>query len=305
MSARAGRSATRPGIPGDNGADNGANDSADHGAGKGAVAAALPGAWSAGLARTGIELKTFFRDKQSVAFVFSLPAVLLVLLGSIFRSMAAGHGMTVGTLFAAGLIGGGIASTSFQYLGIGIATERDRGLLKRLRGTPMPPVAYFIGKTGLVVVCTVAETLLLIAVGMLIDNLHLPTAPGRWWTFAWVFVLGTICFSLLGIAISSLPRSARSATAVVMMPLTVLQFISGVYVPATLVPPWLRDIASFFPLKWICQALRSVFLPQQAVVLEPAGSWEHGRTAMVLVAWIVIGLVLCLTTFRWRSSRDG
>jgi ABC-2 type transport system permease protein len=90
-----------------------------------------------------------------------------------------------------------------------------------------------------------------------------------------------------------------------MLPFTVLQFISGVYVPATLVPPWLREIASFFPLKWICQGLRSVFLPQQAVVLEPAGTWEHGRIALVLLAWIVAGLVLCLTTFRWRGSRDG
>jgi ABC-2 type transport system permease protein len=267
--------------------------------------APLPGIWRIGMARAAIELTTFFRDKQTVAFVFSLPAVLLVLLGSIFRTMAAGHGMTVGTLFAAGLIGGGIASTSFQYLGVGIATERDRGMLKRLRGTPMPGTAYFIGKTGLVLACTVAETILLIIVGMLVDNLHLPTSAGRWWTFAWVFVLGTVCFALLGIAISSLPRSARSATAVVMMPLTVLQFISGVYVPATLVPAWLRVIASFFPLKWVCQALRSVFLPQQAVVLEPAGSWEHGRTALVLAAWVVAGLVLCLTTFRWQRRRDG
>jgi ABC-2 type transport system permease protein len=271
----------------------------------GSAAAPLPGAWRSGLARVSFELKVFFRDKQSVVFVFSLPAVLLVMLGSIFRGQAAGHGLSVGTLFAAGLIGGGIAATSFQYLGIGIATERDQGMLKRLYGTPMNRWAYFIGKTGLVLVCTVAETALLIAVGMLIDNLRLPTSPERWWTFAWVFVLGTVCFSLLGIAISSVPRSARAAPAVIMLPFTVLQFISGVYVPATLVPPWLRDIASFFPLKWICQGLRSVFLPQRAVVLEPAGSWEHGRIALVLLAWIAAGLVLCLTTFRWRSSRDG
>ena len=271
----------------------------------GGAAPLLPGAWRSGLGRVGVELKVFFRDKQSVVFVFSLPAVLLVMLGSIFRGQAAAHGLSVGTLFAAGLIGGGIAATSFQYLGIGIATERDQGMLKRLYGTPMNRWAYFIGKTGLVVVCTVAETVLLVAVGMLIDNLRLPTSAERWWTFAWVFVLGTVCFSLLGIAISSIPRSARSAPAVIMLPFTVLQFISGVYVPATLVPPWLRDIASFFPLKWICQGLRSVFLPQRAVVLEPAGSWEHGRIALVLLAWIAAGLVLCLTTFRWRSSRDG
>lgn len=266
--------------------------------------AALPAVWRVGAARVGVELRAFFREKQSVVFVFALPAVLLVLLGSIFRGQAAGHGFSVGELFAAGLIGGGIMSTSFQYLGISIATERELGLLKRLRGTPMPGAAYFIGKTGLVLISTIAETAILVVVGMLVDHLRLPASAGRWWTFAWVFVLGTIACTLLGIAASSVPRSARSATAVITLPFVVLQFISGVYVPFTLVPPWLRDIGSIFPLKWICQGLRSVFLPAQAASLEPAGTWEHGRIALVLTAWITAGLVLCLTTFRWQRQSD-
>jgi ABC-2 type transport system permease protein len=265
----------------------------------------LPSTGRIGMARIGIELRAFFREKQSVAFVFSLPALMLVLLGSIFRGEAAGHGVSVGEIFAAGLIGGGVMATSYQNLGMAIAIERDRGLLKRLRGTPMPPGAYFIGKIGLVVISTVAETVILIVVGMLIDHLRLPTSPERWWTFAWVFLLGTITCTLLGIAASSVPRSARSATAVITLPFVVLQFISGVYVPFTLVPPWLRDIAAIFPLKWICQGLRSVFLPAQAAALEPAGSWELGRTALVLAAWVVAGLVLCLTTFRWQRRQDG
>jgi len=269
-----------------------------------AAGAALPGVWRIGMARVGVELRAFFREKQAVVFVFSLPAVLLVLLGSIFRGLAAGHGFSVGELFAAGLIGGGIMSTSFQYLGISIATERELGLLKRLRGTPMPGAAYFIGKTGLVLISTIAETAILVVVGMLVDHLRLPASAGRWWTFAWVFVLGTIACTLLGIAASSVPRSARSATAVITLPFVVLQFISGVYVPFTLVPPWLRDIGSIFPLKWICQGLRSVFLPAQAASLEPAGTWEHGRIALVLTAWIAAGLVLCLTTFRWQRQSD-
>jgi ABC-2 type transport system permease protein len=269
-----------------------------------AAGAALPGVWRIGMARVGVELRAFFREKQAVVFVFSLPAVLLVLLGSIFRGLAAGHGFWVGELFAAGLIGGGIMSTSFQYLGISIATERELGLLKRLRGTPMPGAAYFIGKTGLVLISTIAETAILVVVGMLVDHLRLPASAGRWWTFAWVFVLGTIACTLLGIAASSVPRSARSATAVITLPFVVLQFISGVYVPFTLVPPWLRDIGSIFPLKWICQGLRSVFLPAQAASLEPAGTWEHGRIALVLTAWIAAGLVLCLTTFRWQRQSD-
>jgi ABC-2 type transport system permease protein len=265
----------------------------------------LPGAWRTGWARGRLEILSFFREKEAVAFVFTLPAVLLVLLGTIFGGQAAAEGVTVGQLFTAGMAAGGIASTSFQYLGIAIATERDLGMLKRLRGTPMPLAGYFISKVIQVLLCTVAELVLLIAVGMAFYHLDLPTSLARWWTFAWVFVLGTIACSLLGIAISSVPRSYRSATAVITFPFVILQFISGVYVPFSVVPRWLQQVAALFPLKWMSEGLRSVFLPAQAAVLEPAHTWEHGRVALVLLAWIAGGLVLCLMTFRWRSSRDG
>ena len=129
-------------------------------------AVTLPGVWRLGLGRGGVELKAFFRDKMAVAFIFGLPAILLVLLGSIFGGQAAARGVTVGQLFTAGMIAGGIMATSFQYLGIGIATERETGMLKRLSGTPMPPAAYFMGKVIQVMVCTVAETVLLMAVGV-------------------------------------------------------------------------------------------------------------------------------------------
>jgi ABC-2 type transport system permease protein len=263
----------------------------------------LPGVWRLGLGRGGVELKAFFRDKMAVAFIFGLPAILLVLLGSIFGGQAAAHGITVGQLFTAGMIAGGIMATSFQYLAIGIANERETGMLKRLSGTPMPPVAYFMGKVIQVMVCTVAETVLLVAAGVAFYHLHLPASPGRWWTFAWVFLLGTAACSLLGIAASSVPRSSASAAPVISLPFTVLQFISGVYVPFNSVPGWMRDVASFFPLKWMGQGMRSVFLPQNAAALEPAHAWEHGRIALVLAVWIVAGLVLCARTFRWQSRR--
>jgi ABC-2 type transport system permease protein len=220
---------------------------ADMGVPASTAAPGLPGVWRLGAVRGGIEVKTFFRDKMAVAFIFALPSILLVLLGSIFGNQAAAQGVTVGQLFTAGMIAGGIMSTSFQYLAIGIATERENGMLKRLSGTPMPRTAYFAGKVVQVMVCTVAETVLLMAVGMLFYHLHLPTSAARWWTFGWVFVLGSAACALLGIAASSVPRSAASATPVITLPFTVLQFISGVYVPFNDVPAWMRDVASFFP----------------------------------------------------------
>jgi ABC-2 type transport system permease protein len=64
-------------------------------------------------------------------------------------------------------------------------------------------------------------------------------------------------------------------------------------------------VGSFFPIKWVAQGFRSVFLPDNMKYMEPAGSWEHGMTALVLGAWCVIGVVLCLLTFRWTNRKEG
>jgi len=86
----------------------------------------------------------------------------------------------------------------------------------------------------------------------------------------------------------------------------VLEFMSGVFiVPVNTLPRWMIDVASFFPLKWTAQGMRSVFLPDGMMSTEAAGAWEHVRTALALGGWCLAGLVLCLATFRWTSRRDG
>jgi ABC-2 type transport system permease protein len=188
--------------------------------------------------------------------------------------------------------------TSFQTMALSVATERDDGSLKRLRATPMPSVAYFLGKVGLVGVTSVLQTVLLLAVATLFFGVDLPTDPDRWAVFVLIFVLGVFGGTVLGIAYSSLATS-RSIGAVVIGPMLVLQFISGVYIAFDNVPTWLQQVASLFPLKWIAQGMRSVFFPAEMASAEMAGSWETGKTVLVLLAWGIAGLILCITTFRW------
>ncbi|MCT2582733.1 ABC transporter permease [Actinophytocola gossypii] len=265
--------------------------------------AALPTTAGIGLARGAVELRQFFRQKDQVIFTFTLPAFLLVLLGSIFDDVYPG-GVSVGQVFAASMIGAGIVSTSFVNLGTGVALDREDGTLKRLRGTPMPPTAYFVGKIVLVAVASLAEVVLLLAVGMALYDLSLPTEAARWFTFAWVFVLSVISCALLGIAISGIARSAQSAGAVTQLPFIALLFMSGVYIPIAGLPDWMLQVGSLFPIKWAAQGFRSVFLPDSMMAQEAAGSWELGTTALMLGAWCVIGLVLCLATFRWTNRRS-
>ena len=195
-------------------------------------------------------------------------------------------------------------SVTLTNLGISAAVERDTGALKRLAGTPMPPVVYFAGKAISALVISAAETVLTLAAAVILLGLHLPGSPGKWLTLAWVFLLGVATCSLLGLALSSLPRSARSASAVINLPYLVLSFISGVYFVFGNLPATIQHIAAIFPLKWMAQGLQSVFLPARAVAVEPAHSWELGRIALVLSAWLVISLVLCVATFRWQRPSD-
>lgn len=264
----------------------------------------LPSTFGIGLSRGGVELRQFFRQRESVVFTFTFPAIILVLLGSIFDGDY-GSGVSVGQVFAASMVAAGIVSTSFVNLGISVALDREDGTLKRLRGTPVNAASYFLGKVVLVALASLAEAVVLLAVGMIMFDVSLPASAGRWFTFTWVFVLSIASCSLLGIAISALARSAQSAAAVVNLPYIALQFMSGVYITIDALPGWMRDVGALFPIKWAAQGFRSVFLPDSMMVREAAGTWELGKTALVLGGWCVLGLVLCLLTFRWTNKRSG
>ena len=255
------------------------------------------------LSRGHVELLQFLRDRTALIFTFFFPALLLVLFNTIFGSEATDGGVAVSRIFTASMIAYGILNTAFVTMGSGLAMDRSDGTLKRLRGTPMPVSAYLIGKALLVLALSLAETAALIAVGVLLFDTPLPEAA-HWLTFGWVFVLSVIACSLLGVAVSVLVTNARNAGAILNVPVVALQFVSGVFIhPMSQLPDWLEQAASIFPVRWMAQGFRYVFLPESAGAQEIGGGWALGTVAMVLGAWCVVGLVLCLMTFRW-SGRD-
>lgn len=271
----------------------------------------LPGVLTLGLSRTRLELTTFFRERDAVVFIFAYPILMLAIFASVFGQDGATAGGTgedavsYAQYFLPGMIATGMMLSSFQALATSIAVERDDGTLKRLRATPLPPIAFFLGKIGQVLVVSVAQTALLVATGALLFGVDVPSSLDDWATFAWVFVLGTAVGTVCGIGFSAVPRSGRGVTAVVLPVVLVLQFTSGVFFVFSDLPTWMQRFSEVFPLKWMAQGLRSVFLPDSAEAAEASGSWQHGPAAVILVAWLILGLVLTLRTFRWRRRDDG
>jgi ABC-2 type transport system permease protein len=255
-----------------------------------------------GAARIAFEVRAYFRQGDSVFFTFLFPVMILLIFAVAFDAQSfgpPGDEVDAAQFYLPAMLAAGVLLSGLQNMSIDIAMERSDGTLKRLGGTPLSPVSYFIGKLGQVLVTGFLQSLLLIVVAAVFFGVPLPTDPERWLTFAWVFLLGVTTCAILGIGLSALPRTGRSATGVVIPIVLLLQFISGVYINFAALPEWLQNFASVFPLKWLAQGFRSVFLPESFADAEPSGSWDHPLILLVTLIWLVVGLALVRVTFRW------
>lgn len=261
----------------------------------------LPRTIRLGVRRIGFELRQYFRAGDQVFFTFLFPTVMYLIFATIFTGDV-GEGadkVSMATYYLPGLIAGGIFLSGVQGLSIEIAVEKSDGTLKRLGSTPISPATYFIGKIGEVFVTAILQMALLLTVAVVLYKVQLPSDAESWGLFAWVFVLGLLSCTLLGIALSALPRSGKTASAVVIPVVLLLQFISGVYIAFSALPEWLQNVAAVFPLKWIAQGMRAAILPDSFKAAEPGGEWALGLVAIMLAVWLIAGLILSRATFRW------
>jgi ABC-2 type transport system permease protein len=257
-----------------------------------------------GFSRIRYEVKAYFRQGDGVFFTFLFPLVMLFIFSVAFSNASFGRypdGSKVGAaaFYLPAMLAAGILLSGLQNMSTDIAAEKSDGTLKRLGGSPLPVMSHFIGKIGQVLVTGILQAIVIILAATLLFRVPLPTDGSRWLTFAWVFLLGVTTCAVLGIALSAVPRSGRSATAVIIPITLVLQFISGVYIGFSNLPPWLQNFASIFPLKWLAQGMRYVFLPDSFKTVEVGHSWDLGGIVVVTAIWLVAGLILCRLTFRW------
>jgi len=260
--------------------------------------------------RTVLDLKAFFRDKDNMIWIFAFPVIMLALFSLIWGTDAivdpndptlAFH---FAQIFLPGMLAQGVVLSSFTNLAGRLALERERGALKRLRATPVSPAAMFIAKIVMVLVVTLIQTAILLAVGVLVFGVVVPPDGMSWLNLVWILLLGVAAGSACGIAFSSLPRTASAAANISSGIPTLLAFISGVFIVGNL-PDWLMRIAQVFPLYWLASGLRVVFLTEARYEDFTPGGWPApnlGLGALIMAAWLVLGLVIAVRTFRWQPK---
>ena len=235
-----------------------------------------------------LERRMFWRNPSAAFFNFLLPLIFLALFGAIFAEDEENLRVIV-----PGIAGMAVMSTTFSALAMTLTYLRESGVLKRIRGTPLPTSAYLAGIAGNAITNTALQVTLITAAGSLLFGLN---PPQDLVALAVFVVVGVVCFASLGVALSHAIPNFDSAPAYVNAAFLPLIFISGVFYDADYAPGFLQTIAEALPLKHLIDGL-------SGGIVTGDGLAHNVLALAVLTLWSAAGIVLAVRGFSWDARR--
>lgn len=253
-----------------------------------------PSTWSLLVQQIRYQNKLFWRTPIAAFFTLIFPLMMLVLFTAIFGNATTSTGLPASQFFAPNLAVFAAVSATYTNLAIGTAISRDNGILKRVRGTPLPPWLYVAGRVGSGVYVAAIAVIVMMGVGAIFYGVSVPWRgiPGA----VLSFIVGVACFSALGLLIAALAPNGDSAPALTNATILPLAFVSDLFFEVEDPPRWMALLGDIFPLKHFAIAFRDPLNP-----LLDGLQIHWGRLAFML-AWGVVAFALALRFFRWEPS---
>ncbi len=248
--------------------------------------------------------KIFWRTPVAAFFTLLFPLMLLLIFASIFgNEPIAQLGVTTAQFYAPALAVYGAATAAYVNLAISTALARDEGILKRVRGTPLPPWVYLAGRIGSSACMGALAVGIMLGVGVAFFGVDI---IGRTVAAAIVvFIVSSATFSALGLMVVALVRNGDAMLAVTNATLLPLAFVSNIFIaPSQIMPAWVETVGDIFPLKHFAVAFAGAFNP----ALSGSGfQWSAGpgeyailSHLVVLGLWGIGGAAVALRYFTWE-----
>jgi ABC-2 type transport system permease protein len=241
------------------------------------------------------DLRAFLRNRQSQFFTLALPILFLVIFASVFRNgtvQVPGGRISTSVYYVPGIMALGVIAACFANLVASVTAQRERGVLKRRRATPVPAAAIIAGRVLVAIVLAVVMAAVLLGIGWAAYGASVPGRTAL--ALAVTVVIGAASFCCLGYALTSLIRNEDTAQPVTQALLLPLYFISGVFVAVSILPHWLADVGEIFPVRHLANALLIAYNP------HTSGLGFAGLDLLIVAAWGAAGLLVALRTFSWQ-----
>ena len=245
------------------------------------------------------EQRAFWRDRRRAILSFMFPLMMLLLFGALNQNSTVDNGggsIPFLTFFVPGIVAYGVVTTTFSNLAVSLASAREQGLLKRIKGTPLPWWAFFGGRAGSAICVTFAMTASTLVLARVLFGVPVPAHALP--AIVVTVVMGATVFTALGIGVVRWLPSADSAgplQAAIEFPVA---FISGVWFPMHNAPGWLDRVSNALPLRPLADALQTAFDP------STTGSGFVGGDLLSLALWTVAGGWLMIKFLRSAAARD-
>ena len=230
----------------------------------------------------------FWRSREAAIFVFLLPVLLFVLLASVYDGDV--NGYDAKSYLLVGMLGYGVANTTFGGLAIFLVLRREYGILKRIRSTPLPAAVYLVAVVLSILVVFALQSAILLALGHFVYDARWPELPG---SLVLALALGAAAFAGIGVGAAALIRSSEGSSPVVNVVILPMAFLSGSFGPPEEYPAVLRAIGDVLPLKYFIELVRGAYL-------DGAAPWSQPAAVAVVAAWGLAGVVVAWRAFGWE-----
>lgn len=241
--------------------------------------------------------KAFWRNPASAFFTFVFPLMFLVIFTTLFGNnqlVVFGRLISTSTFYVSAIAAFSIITATYTNLAISVCLHRDAGVLKRVRGTPLPAWAHMFGRIAHSVIVALLLVALVTAFGALFYNAEVPSRT--LWAFIATIAVGAASFSALGLALCSAIPNAEASPAIVNASILPLLFLSDIFIPITDPNAWHVTVAKVFPLYPFAQAMKAAYF-------SPSGSGFRGEDLLVVGLWGIAGALLAVRFFSWEPRR--
>jgi imidazolonepropionase-like amidohydrolase/ABC-type multidrug transport system permease subunit len=240
------------------------------------------------LALIRIDIKLASRDRSVIFFNYLFPLIFFFVFAEMMGASRSGGITNVVTMvLTIGILGNGLWGAGMRAV-----QEREMGILRRFKVTPISPAPILLASMVTGWLLYIPAVLLVCALAHFIYGMPVPE---RWLSLLALISLGVLAFRSIGLILASIVNSTQESTIAIQILYMPMLFLSGATFPSTMLPAWAQTVGQFLPATYLVTGFQSVFLRKEALA-------QNLPAVAALLVTMALATFISIQIFRWEKG---